>query len=641
MRVLLGGLGDDAHSVGIFLIKMALEEHGYQVTFLGIQNELDAFMEKALNHDIIFISSLNGHAELYLTDFEHKISQLKETDHSGRIWYLGGNLSVSKSVIEVEKQFILKGFTRVFPKPVDLDVIIDMLRADLLKYNIKQNGYVSQNSKVQSNAICSDLFANTILTEDLFTKKRIEILESWPTGKYVNNEDTSFNLKNATNLPRVLWKNKLSGLLPLVQPRTGVAELPKQLDLIKKLYKNGIDVNSVQLDAASRRNYYSHAEKGLENSIHLKESCLNGFPVPIHGVEGVKKITNAVPLPFQIRGGAPDHRFVYEIALAGGATGVEGGFICYLFPYDKKTTPLESFLFWQYIDMLTGKIQRENGILINREFFGPLTSTLIEPSIPIVINIVQAVIAAFYGVRSISVGYAEQGNRWQDIAAINIMEELVNFYLKKYGYLNCQVTTVYHQYMAAFPRCEIKSEELIFQSSITAAIAKATKVMSKTPVEAIKIPSVEDNIRGVQLTKKGFLKSYDTIIDRQSIENEKELIRKEVVSIMNVIELLGNNNLAIGIIQAFEMGVLDIPFSPNKFNKGKVITFRGIDGAIRFADCGNMPFDESLKGFHQGELAKRFVVERESKVSKLIERDLVRVSKGDFKAWPLSSSYLD
>ncbi|OFX87040.1 MAG: methylaspartate mutase subunit E [Bacteroidetes bacterium GWE2_32_14] len=465
--------------------------------------------------------------------------------------------------------------------------------------------------------------------------------ELWPTGLLVNDEKSVVNLKRASNLSNLLWKNKIKGKSPLIQPRTGVAELHKQIDLIKNLYRHGIDISSVQLDAASRRNYFSHAQKGFENSVHSKESFLNGFPVPIHGVEGVNKLVNSLPIPFQIRGGAPDHRFTYEIALAGGATGLEGGFICYLFPYEKEISPYDSYLYWQYIDMLTGKFLKENNILINREFFGPLTSTLIEPCIPIVINIVQTIMAASNGVKSISVGYAEQGNRWQDIAAINIMEQLVNFYLRKYGYLNCQITTVYHQYMAAFPKCEIKSEDLIIESSITAALSGATKVMTKTPVESIKIPSAEDNIRGIELTKKGFLKSFNSIIERTEIEKEVALIKKEVISIMNVIEELGNNNLAKGIIKAFEKGFLDIPFSPNKYNMGKVITLRGIDGAIRFADCGNLPFDESVKEFHYEELSKRVVTERENRVSKLIEKDLIRITKGDYKSWPLNKAYIN
>lgn len=642
MRVLLGGLGDDAHSVGVFLIKIALEEQGYLVSFIGIQNNLETFMEKACENDIIFMSSLNGHAELYLADFESKLYELKQKDSSPKIWYLGGNLSVSKLPRDVEKQFILMGFSRVFPKPVDLEVIINTLKTDIIKYNIKQRVLVAKikgdKSFIPDNL---ELLDNILLSKEHFDNKRKDILELWPTGKHVNDEESILNLKRANNLCDLLWKNKIKGKFPLIQPRTGVAELHKQINLINKLYENGIDISSVQLDAASRRNYFSHAQKGIENSVFINDSCLNGFPVPIHGVNGVNKLVDSLPIPFQIRGGAPDHRFTYEIALAGGATGLEGGFICYLFPYDKETSPFDSFFNWQYIDMLTSKFLKENNILINREFFGPLTSTLIEPCIPIVINIVQAVIAASYGVKSISVGYAEQGHRWQDIAAINMMEQLVEFYLKKYGYSHCQVTTVFHQYMAAFPNCEIKAEELIYESSITAALSGATKVMTKTPVESIKIPSIEDNIRGLNITKKGFLNSLNIGVNRIEIEKEMKLIKKEVISIMNQIEDLGNNNLASGIMKAFEKGYLDIPFSPNKYNKGKVITIRGVDGAIRFAECGNMPFDESLKEYHHEELAKRVVTERENKVSKLIEKDLVRISKGDYKSWPLNTSYLN
>jgi methylaspartate mutase epsilon subunit len=117
-RILLGGLGDDAHSVGITLLKWFFSNAGFRVSFLGIQNTLDDFFTHAADHEIIFISSLNGHAELYLSKFQSKLSELN--DNHRRLWYLGGNLSVSKPNDTVIKQFMDMGFTRVFPKPVTL-----------------------------------------------------------------------------------------------------------------------------------------------------------------------------------------------------------------------------------------------------------------------------------------------------------------------------------------------------------------------------------------------------------------------------------------------------------------------------------------------------------------------------------------
>ena len=198
---------------------------------------------------------------------------------------------------------------------------------------------------------------------------------------------------------------------PLIQPRTGVANTDDEIVILKYLRANGLEVSSIQLDAASRKNMYQKAVEGVFRTEKGKTSFLNGYPIPVHGVKGVESILQSIDTPFQIRAGSPDHRLVYEIGLAGGTSLVEGGFICYLFPYDKHTSPVTNLNNWKYVDKLTGWYHRQYSTVINREYFGPLNTTLIEPSIGICVNIVQAILSAKSGVKCISVGLAEQGNR--------------------------------------------------------------------------------------------------------------------------------------------------------------------------------------------------------------------------------------
>ena len=68
-RLLIGGLGDDAHSVGIWLLALGFKEEGFLVRNLGIRNDVADFMRAAQDFDLIMISNNNGHAELYLQDF--------------------------------------------------------------------------------------------------------------------------------------------------------------------------------------------------------------------------------------------------------------------------------------------------------------------------------------------------------------------------------------------------------------------------------------------------------------------------------------------------------------------------------------------------------------------------------------------
>ena len=141
--------------------------------------------------------------------------------------------------------------------------------------------------------------------------------------------------------------------------------------------------------------------------------------------------------------------------------------------------------------------------MLDREFFGTLTATLIPPCVAIVTNILETLLAVRQGVKCVSLGYAEQGHRSQDIAAIRMMRKLTGEILDHMGYKDVQVNTVFHQYMAAFPLSLKRADELIRSSAMTAARSGATRLIGKTPVEAFRIPTLTDNINGIELIQRG------------------------------------------------------------------------------------------------------------------------------------------
>ena len=124
----------------------------------------------------------------------------------------------------------------------------------------------------------------------------------------------------------------------------------------------------------------------------------------------------------------PDAQLLTENSLAGGFTAYEGGGISYNIPY-AKDVPLErSIRDWQYADRLVGYYE-ERGISINREPFGPLTGTLVPPCISHSIAILEALLAAEQGVKSLTLGYGQCGNLTHDVAANRSQEELAhNFF---------------------------------------------------------------------------------------------------------------------------------------------------------------------------------------------------------------------
>jgi methylaspartate mutase epsilon subunit len=642
--MLVGGLGDDAHSVGIGLLTLGFRELGFHVTSLGIRNRVEDFFEHAINFDIFLISNKNGHAELYLTNFPKLLAELKLTTEAPKLWYIGGHLSVSESDFTIKKRFLQLGFTNVYPKTISFANVVEDINQDIFKHNIKKSSSLFRGDVLANkvNLDSSDLDDSKLSQQSLDVERK-KVRQEWHTGKDLLHQEQNWSTRygKIRSLDAILWKNKLRGSSPLFQPRCGVADIEEQISLLKYLEASGSDVSSVQLDAASRSKMYDAAHAGLLLSVERKSSQLNGFPVPVYGVNEVRRLVCSLKNPFQLRAGGSDHKFTYEIALKAGIKAVEGGSICYCLPYEKLVHPVQAYRNWQYIDRLCALYHETMGEPINREYFGVLTATLIEPSLAISVNIIQALLSAQQGVKSITVGYAEQGNRIQDIAAMAVMEEMVNEYLQVNKFRGCRVTTVFHQFMAAFPASYSKAEDLIFNSIITATLAKATKVMVKTAVEAIKIPDRFDNAKAIQLSKKAATAAKAIKFDLDKVADEKKLIRQEVTSIMSAVLELGNGSFARGSVNAILQGVIDIPWSPNIYNKGRVVGVRDIDGAVRFYDFGGLPFNSTIKEFHVAKVEERKKMERDPSIFSLLEKDLSRIWKNDYRSWPLDGHYIN
>jgi methylaspartate mutase epsilon subunit len=63
------------------------------------------------------------------------------------------------------------------------------------------------------------------------------------------------------------------------------------------------------------------------------------------------------------------------------------------------------------------------------------------------------------------------------------------------------VTTVFHQWMGGFPSDEAQASGLIAMASTVAALAKATKMITKTVYESIGVPTKEINGMGIKSSK--------------------------------------------------------------------------------------------------------------------------------------------
>ncbi len=471
---------------------------------------------------------------------------------------------------------------------------------------------------------------NKRLSDEEFNRIREEVLTQWPTGKDVDIEEAVAYHKAMPECRKFSKKliDAKNENRTLVQPRAGVPVVEEHIKLMQYLEQHGeADLLPSTIDSYTRQNRYEEAENGIAESLRLDRAMLNGFPAVNHGVAKCRQVIESVNVPMQVRHGTPDARLLTEITYAGGFTSYEGGGISYNLPYCKNIPMERTIKDWQYVDRLTG-LYEEMGVSINREPYGPLTGTLVPPCISHAAAIIEALLAAEQGVKNITVGYGQCGNLVQDIAAIRTLQELTDEYLAKYGYSDVVVTTVLHQWMGGFPADEAKAFGVISSGSFIAALAKATKVIVKTPHEAVGIPTMEANAEGLRCTKQVVNMLTDQSFSSSNLEEEKEIIRKETRAIVDKCFELGNGDIAVGVCRGVEAGVLDVPFAPCRANAGKMLPCRDNDGAVRILNTGNLPFSQELIDFHREKIDQRAKYEKREASFQMVIDDVYSIGKG-------------
>ena len=475
--------------------------------------------------------------------------------------------------------------------------------------------------------ITLDSLTNTQLDDAVFENERKNVLASWSTGGEV---DFSAGVERQLALPA---PKRFSAALSaadkegrtLLQPRAGVALIREQTALLKNLSPH-CDVLPTTIDAYTRHNRYLDAQAGIDRSRAAGTSLLNGFPAVNHGVEGCMRLVDAVDKPIQVRHGTPDARLLAEITLAAGFSSYEGGGISYNIPYAKRVSLERSIRDWQYCDRLIGRYE-EQGVRINREPFGPLTGTLVPPFISHVVAISEGLLALEQGVRCLTLGYGQCGNIVQDIAALRSLRKLAHHYFLNAGYVDYALTTVFHQWMGGFPEDEAQATAVICLGALVAKQAQATKIIVKTPHEASGVPTAAANIAGLKATRQMINMVADQgMVNSPDIAVETEIIEAEVHSVMREIFRLGEGDLARGVVAAFRVGVIDIPFAPAAANLGKLTPIRDDQGAVRLYEAGNVPLPADVLTYHRDKIAVRALSEHRAANFDMVVDDVREIS---------------
>ncbi|NKY33862.1 methylaspartate mutase subunit E [Nocardia speluncae] len=627
-RVILAGVGSDAHSVGLNVLRHSLGRAGYDVLFLGVQQEVHHVCEQARHVDAILISNMDGHAGYYLRDL--RVAQ-HDTGTTGRLWYLGGYPSLADDST-VGDGLLDLGFDRVFRQYIGVTEVLGTLAQDLSSRRLvsrdpmRRPVYSTRTTPSEPDPIWA------------VDQLRDDVLAHWWSGESARNRaENAHRMRSCVTLAHRQREAADNGTL-LIQPRTGVSDHRGQARLFRGMRDGGADVLSFQIDSLTRNNRYSDIELILKNAPDLPSlsSVLNGYPAVNLGLEAIADLASEFnDVPMQVRHSTRDPRLLAELTFGAGVSAFEGGPISYNLPYFRDYPIAEAIDRWRYVDLLAGSYFQEHGVVIDREFFGVLTACLVPPCLAAAANVFEALLAAESGVKSVTLGYAEQGHRTQDLAAVRASARLARHYLAEAGHDDVRVHVVWHQFMGPFPSSESKARQILIGSAVSAAHSDAVRLMLKTSAEGRHIPSLEENRDSLALVRGATSGTRAAVTElHDSDRTEEELIVAETSAILDCALAAGRGSVGQALQIAVSTGWLDIPFSPSRWNAGKVLPLRDCTGAVRLAATGRLPLTSEVQQFHRDAIAARFARDGDN-LGELIQQDMQLTAEGRFDDWPI------
>ena len=469
-------------------------------------------------------------------------------------------------------------------------------------------------------------------SEEEFSQKRKEVLEMWPTGKDVD-------LKEAVNFHKEILDKKNAAIKvqeakrngkTYICPSSGTDTIDRHKELLRYIEKEAnADFLTTYIDSFTRNIRFEDAKNLLQKAIKTNQAKLNGFPVVIHGVQGSREVIEAVNNPVILFGPTPDVRLTMEIGLAGGHSGYSGGPLISFWNYTKNV-PVEKVIHnFQYVNRLMGHYE-ENGIPMLYCVSGAMPA-ISPPSLMIVPEIIETLIAAEQGVKHVQLNCWLQGHVAQDLAMISTFDKLAREYLDRFGYTDVKISTYSVCPTGRFPSDTAQVYSLIGFYTMIGVLGKVQVIATRTIDEAHHIPTKEGNALSFKCAKMFIDMLRDQKIDilkNPDIQQEVDIMEKEVRIILDKVLELGDGDPIVGTVKAVENGMLDQPYATTQLVKNKVLGVKDSTGAARFFDFGNLPLTQEIKEFHREKIR-----DRSNRIGKKIDyetiiQDMTAISNG-------------
>ncbi|MEV4432378.1 methylaspartate mutase [Streptomyces sp. NPDC049585] len=360
----------------------------------------------------------------------------------------------------------------------------------------------------------------------------------------------------------------------VVQPRMGFATRPamrRGLEAVRDVPVR--TVGTITLDSYTRVGDHASARRALDGG-----QSLNGYPLVAHGAAATREMTAGLGggqhFALQVRHGSSLPLDIFRALLDAGLDATEGGPVSYCLPYSR--TPLEhSVRAWaRCCEMLAARSPTAH----LESFGGCLLGQLCPPGLLVAMTVLEGLFFEQHGLRDISLSYAQQTHFGQDAAAIAALRRLAGEMLTRSRW-----HLVLYTYMGVFPRTEAGALALLRHSAALAAHTGVDRLIVKTPAEAHRIPTVEDNV--LALTEAALAASaYGTRPGAVADDGVYEEARALVEAVLELDADVGR-----ALVAAFARGYLDVPYCLHADNAQRSRSWIDGEGRLRWFSVGSMP----------------------------------------------------
>ncbi|MFI6149123.1 methylaspartate mutase [Streptomyces sp. NPDC051109] len=378
----------------------------------------------------------------------------------------------------------------------------------------------------------------------------------------------------------------------VVQPRMGFAGARRMREGLRAVRDVAAPTaGTVTVDSYTRVGEYARALEALRSGAEL-----NGFPLVAHGAEGTRGVLEGLAsasFPVQVRHGSALAGPLVATACAAGADATEGGPVSYCLPYGR--VPLrDSVRAWAHCCELVAA--REEPMHLET-FGGGMLGQLCPPSLLVALSVLEALFFREHGVRSLSLSYAQQTHPGQDLEALAALHRLAAERLGGGPDGGPDWHVVLYTFMGVFPRSAAGAFRLLEESARLAVRGGAARLVVKTPAEAHRIPTLDENVAALEFAaavaadERGRTRTRlrpAPVPGRYGVYEEAALL---VDCVLEQAPAVGE-----ALVRSFATGLLDVPYClhPDNANRARAV----VDpwGVLRWADPGRVPLPRRARG---------------------------------------------